>query len=63
MEHERRLRSRQKREVGGGEKYIQRRLDKYPLHMDKFVASGFLLVSNTGAMGQTVDQIQQIIAE
>ncbi|HEX8226318.1 MAG TPA: AAA family ATPase [Candidatus Saccharimonadales bacterium] len=62
-EHERRLRTRQKRDVGDDEKNIQRRLEKYPMHMAKFIASGFITIDNTGPARQTVDQMLLQIAD
>lgn len=62
-EHERRLRTRPKREAGDDEQNIQRRLEKYATHIDKFVASGFILIDNTGPVSSTVDRIQQIAEE
>ncbi len=62
VEHERRLRSRPKREVGDDEQNIIRRLEKYPGHMEKFLKTGFMTVDNSGPVERTVDQIQQIIA-
>ena len=60
-EHERRLRSRPKREFGDDEVNIQRRLEKYSMHLGKFINSGFIILDNSGAVEQTVDQIQQTI--
>jgi dephospho-CoA kinase len=57
VEHERRLRARPKREVGDDEKNIKRRLEKYPTHIEKFIASGFILIDNSQSVEQTVDQI------
>lgn len=62
VEHERRLRSRLKREVGDDEQNIIRRLEKYPLHIEKFLKTGFVTVDNSGPVEHAVDQIQQIIA-
>jgi len=62
-EHERRLRTRPKREVGDHEQNIQRRLDRYTSHMANFIANEFITVDNTGAVQDTVDKIQQIITE
>jgi dephospho-CoA kinase len=62
-EHERRLRARPKREVGDDEQNIQRRLEKYPTHMAKFMATGFVTIDNTGPLNRTVDYIQQIVGE
>jgi dephospho-CoA kinase len=61
-EHERRLRTRPKRDVGDDEQNIIRRLEKYPMHMEKFLQTGFIPVDNSGSVAQTVDQIEQIIA-
>lgn len=57
LEHERRLRTRPKRDVGDDEKNIQRRLDRYASHMEKFIAAGFVTIDNTGPAARTVDQI------
>ncbi len=62
-EHERRLGSRPKREVGDDDKNNQRRLEKYSMHMEKFVVSGFIMVDNSGSVEQTVSHIQEIIGD
>ncbi len=62
-EHERRLRARPQRDVGDDERNIQRRLEKYPMHMAKFIASGFVTIDNSRSVNQTVDQILQSIAD
>jgi hypothetical protein len=61
VEHERRLRARPKREFGDDEQNIQRRLDKYPMHMERFIAFGFVVIDNSGSVEHTVDHIQQAI--
>ncbi len=61
QEHERRLRSRPKREVGDDEQNIQRRLERYSGHIEKFIATGFILIDNSGPVTQTVDKIEQVI--
>lgn len=61
QEHERRLRTRPKREYGDDEQNIQRRLHKYSEHMAKFVTSGFIVIDNSGPVDQTVDQIEQLV--
>ncbi len=62
-EHERRLRSRPKREVGDDELNNQRRLEKYSMHMEKFISSGIVTVDNSGSVEQTVSRIQEIVGE
>jgi hypothetical protein len=59
VEHERRLRSRPKRAVGDDEKNILRRLERYQMHIDKFIASGFTTIDNNGPTSQTVNSILQ----
>ncbi len=59
--HERRLRSRPKREFGDDDKNNQRRLERYSLHLTKFITSGFVTVDNSGSVQHTVDEIQNII--
>lgn len=61
QEHERRLRSRPKREFGDDEQNIQRRLEKYSEHVSKFRATGFILIDNFGSVTQTVDEIEQLV--
>lgn len=56
-EHKRRLQARPKRDFGDDELNNQRRLERYSMHMEKFVASGFVTVDNSGAVEQTVNQI------
>ena len=63
VEHERRLRTRPKREVGDHELNIRRRLDRYASHMANFIADGFVTVDNTGSVQATADKIQKLIAE
>ncbi len=60
VEHERRLTTRPKREVGDDDKNNQRRLERYSMHMAKFATSGFVMVDNAGSVESTVDQIEQI---
>jgi dephospho-CoA kinase len=60
-EHERRLRTRPKRDFGDDEKNIQQRLEKYATHMAKLVDSGFIPVDNSGPVTLTVDRIQRIV--
>jgi len=60
-EHERRLRSRPKRDVGDDDRNIERRLEKYSAHMSNFVSSGFIVIDNSGPVADTVDQILRII--
>lgn len=61
-EHDRRLRARPKREFGDDDKNNQRRLEKYPIHLAKFIDSGFITVDNSGSIEQTVNHILQIIS-
>ncbi len=60
-EHERRLLNRPKRDVGDDDLNNQRRLEKYPEHMDKFEASGFTIIDNSGSIEQTVDKIEKLL--
>ena len=60
-EHKRRLQLRPKRKVGDDERNIQRRLDRYSMHMEKFKADGFIVVDNNGPITVTVNFIEQII--
>ncbi len=60
-EHKRRLYARPQREVGDDELNNQRRLERYSMHMEKFKASGFVTVDNSGPIEKTVDYIQEII--
>lgn len=60
-EHEQRLRTRPKREFGDDDKNNKGRLTKYPIHMAKFIASGFITVDNSESVAKTVDEIQEII--
>lgn len=62
-EHERRLRTRPKREVGDDEKNIVRRLERYSMHMQKFIESGFVRIDNSGTVNQTVDEILRVVHE
>jgi dephospho-CoA kinase len=59
-EHERRLRSRPKRDFGDHEQNLQGRLEKYPMHLAKMVGSGFITVNNAGPVAQTVDEILHV---
>lgn len=59
-EHERRLRNRPKREVGDDDQNIQRRLEKYPQHIAKFIASDFVIIDNSGSLQQTADRIERL---
>jgi len=62
-EHERRLRTRPKREVSDDEQNIQRKIERYASRMEKFaeVATGFVIIDNTEPVKQTVNQILQIV--
>ena len=62
-EHERRLRTRPQRESGDDVLNNQRRLERYSMHMAKFIASGFVTVDNSGSVEQTVNHIEEIISE
>jgi dephospho-CoA kinase len=62
-EHERRLRTRTQREVGDDELNNQRRLERYSMHMGKFLASGFVTVDNSGSLEQTISHIEEIIGQ
>jgi dephospho-CoA kinase len=62
-EHTRRLYARPAREFGDHEQNNQRRLEKYSMHLSKFMATGFVIVDNSDPVENTVDQIQQVIAE
>lgn len=62
-EHELRLRKRPKREFGDDELNIQRRLEKYSMHMEKFIASGFIPIDNTGSIENTLKNIENVIKD
>jgi dephospho-CoA kinase len=62
-EHERRLRTRTQREVGDDELNNQRRLERYSMHMGKFVASGFVTVDNSGSLEQTISHLEEIMGQ
>ena len=59
-EHERRLLSRPKRDVGDDDQNNLRRLEKYPEHMSKFKATGFVIIDNSGSIEHIVDQIEEL---
>lgn len=60
-EHERRLLSRPKREVGDDDQNNKRRLEKYSEHMAKFEATGFIIIDNSRSVEKTVDDIEQLL--
>ena len=60
-EHERRLRSRPKRDVGDDDLNNTRRLEKYSEHMAKFEASGCAIIDNSGPIERTVDKIEKLL--
>lgn len=60
-EHERRLRSRPKRDFGDDEQNIRQTLEKYSEHMAKFKAADFTVIDNTQSVSQTVDQIETFL--
>ena len=63
LEHERRLRTRPKRSVGDDKQNIQRRLDKYPEHLEKFIQSGFITIDNNESVEKTANHILAAISK